>query len=114
MAKRIPSDMTAGEVGVAQIQVLSKSRPTFGEVLDIVSVDGHYGNANFLRPLQGQCSGVVARLRRDRALYRPPTPPRRGLEDAPRYTENALPLRTLIAGGHPMSSMPSSTRNSDR
>ena len=68
--KRIPSDMTAGEVGVAQIQVLSKSQSTFGEALDIENAIGR--------------------------------------------TENVLPLGTLIAGGHPMSSLPSRTRNSDR
>ena len=43
--KRIPSKMTAGEMGIAQIQELSKNRAELKEVLDIVAADGKYGNA---------------------------------------------------------------------
>ena len=59
--KRIPSDMTAGEMGIAQIKELSENRAKGQDVLDIVSADGKYGNAKFLRPLQGQCCGIVVR-----------------------------------------------------
>ena len=66
--KRIPSQMTAGEMGIAQIKALSENRANLPEVLDIVAADGKYGNARFLRPLQGQNCGLVVRMRRDRVL----------------------------------------------
>ena len=74
--KRIPSDMTAGEIGVEQIIVLSESRSELQDVLDIVSADGKYGNARFLRPLQDQRCGIVVRLRQDRTMYRAPEQPK--------------------------------------
>jgi hypothetical protein len=70
--KRIPSQMTAGEMGIAQIKKHSENRAGLQNVLDIVAADGKYGNAKFLRPLQGQNCGIVVRLRRDRVLYRAP------------------------------------------
>ena len=82
--KRISGDRTAGETGVAQIKALSESRAAFSEVLDIVAADGHYGNASFLRPLQGLHCGIVVRLRRDRVLYRASTPPRKRARGRPR------------------------------
>ncbi len=78
--KRIPSQMTAGEVGVMQIKELSQNRANLRKGLDIVAADARYGNAQFLRPLQGQHCGIVVRLRRDRVLYRAPKP----LEKRPR------------------------------
>lgn len=72
--KLIPGQMTAGEMGIDQIQKLSENREHLQDVLDIVAADGKYGNANFLRPLQGQNCGIVVRLRKDRVLYQaPPT-----------------------------------------
>ena len=82
--KRIPSDMTAGEMGIAQIKELSENRATLQDVLDIVSADGKYGNAKFLRPLQGQNCGIVVRLRRDRVLYQSPEQPKKRKPGRPR------------------------------
>ena len=82
--QRVPSDMTAVEVGITQIQELSKQRAAWSEVLDIVAADGKYGNAKFLRPLQGQACGLVVRLRRDRVLYRALEPPEKRKPGRPR------------------------------
>ena len=73
---RIPSSMTAGEVGIAQVKELSENRADLQEVLDIVAADGKYGNAHFLRPLQDQNCGIVVRLRQDRVLYQVPQLPK--------------------------------------
>ena len=75
--KRIPSHMTAVEMGVDQIKELSENRADLKDVLDIVAADGKYGNAKFLRPLQGQNCGIVVRLRRDRVLYHAPKQPKK-------------------------------------
>ena len=82
--KRIPSQMTVGEMGIAQIKELSDNRAHLSAVLDIVAADGKYGNAKFLRPLQGQNCGIVVRLRRDRVLYRAPQLPRKRKRGRPR------------------------------
>jgi hypothetical protein len=82
--KRISSNMTAGEVGIAQIQKLSEDRADLQNVLDIVAADGKYGNAKFLRPLQGQGCGLVVRLRRDRVLYRVPEQPKKRKRGRPK------------------------------
>lgn len=82
--KRIPSEMTAGEMGIAQIQELSKNRAELKEVLDIVAADGKYGNATFLRPLQDQNCGIVARFRKDRVLYQDPQQPQQRKRGRPR------------------------------
>jgi len=73
--KRIPSQMTVGEMGIAQIKALSQNRANLQDVLDIVAADGKYGNAKFLRPLQRQNCAIVVRLRRDRILYQAPKQP---------------------------------------
>jgi len=82
--KRIPSNMTAGEMGIAQIKKLSEDRADLQNVLDIVAADGKYGNAKFLRPLQSQGCGIVVRLRRDRVLYRVPEQPKKRKHGRPR------------------------------
>lgn len=82
--KRIPSSITAGEMGIAQIQELSENRAELKDVLDIVAADGKYGNARFLRPLQRQNCGIVVRLRQDRVLYQSPKQPRQRLRGRPR------------------------------
>jgi len=74
--KRIPSDESAISVGIEQIKALNDARQAYKDTLDIVAADGKYGNANFLRPLQDQCCGIVVRLRRDRVLYRTPEEPK--------------------------------------
>jgi len=70
--QRIPSQMTAVEMGITQVKELSRNRADLQDVLDIVAADGKYGNAKFLRPLQGLRCGIVVRLRRDRVMYRAP------------------------------------------
>jgi hypothetical protein len=82
--KRIPSEMTAVEMGIAQVKELSQNRAALPDVLDIVAGDGKYGNAKFLRPLQGQRCGIVVRLRRDRVLYWPPEQPQKRARGRPR------------------------------
>ncbi len=67
--QRIASTQTAREVGVQQIKALSEARRGYNEGLDIVAADAKYGNARFLRPLQGQPCGIVVRLRKDRVLF---------------------------------------------
>jgi hypothetical protein len=73
--RRVPSTKTAQEIGAEQIKGLAESRATCLEALDIVAVDGKYGNSGFLRSVQGLRNGTVARLRSDRVLYHPPPPP---------------------------------------
>lgn len=82
--QRIPSSATASEVGVQQVQALSETRRGYTEGLDIVAADAKYGNAGFLRPLQGQSCGIVVRLRQDRVLYRAPEPPSEKRRGRPR------------------------------
>jgi hypothetical protein len=72
--QRVPSTQTAQEVGAAQIKALAHARSACLEALDIVAVDGKYGNAPFLRSVKGLRSGIAARLRCDRVLYSPPPP----------------------------------------
>ena len=82
--KRLPSSMTAGEMGIAQIKELSENRADLQDVLDIVAADGKYGNAKFLRPLQGQNCGIVVRMRRDRVLFHAPKLPKNRKRGRPR------------------------------
>ena len=71
---RVPSTKKEWQVGVEQVQRLSEARQGYEQVLDIVTADAKYGNHKFLRPLRGQRCGLVAAMRRDRVLYRAPTP----------------------------------------
>jgi hypothetical protein len=82
--ERIASHETAREVGIAQIQALSQARQASSQGLDIVAADGKYGNAGFLRPLQGQNCGLVVRLRKDRVLYHPTEQPEKRKRGRPR------------------------------
>ncbi|HET8669869.1 MAG TPA: transposase, partial [Candidatus Saccharimonadales bacterium] len=68
------------EVGVAQIRQLGQARPAgIKDQLDVIVADGHYGNHLFFGPLQGEACAALARMRRDRVLYRDPGPyPGRG------------------------------------
>jgi hypothetical protein len=78
--RRISSEQTAQDVGVAQIQALAEARRDCLESLDIVPADGKYGNGRFLSRVSGLRVGIVTRLRSDRVFYRPaePTPGKRG------------------------------------
>lgn len=82
--KRIPGEKTAGEMGVSQIKALSENRADLEDVLDIVATDAKYGNAKFLRPLQGQNCAIVVRVRRDRVLYQKPEEPEKRERGRPR------------------------------
>jgi len=73
--RRVPSTMTAQEIGVEQIKSLAEVRAACLEALDIVAVDGKYGNSGFLRAVKGLRNGTIARLRSDRVLYHPPPSP---------------------------------------
>ena len=73
--RRVPSTKTAQEIGIEQIKSLSEIRAACLEALDIVAVDGKYGNSGFLRAVKGLRNGTVARLRSDRVLYHVPPPP---------------------------------------
>jgi hypothetical protein len=70
--RRVSSTQTAQEVGSAQIRALAQARSACVDALDIVAVDGKYGNAPFLRSVKELRSGTVARLRCDRVLYGTP------------------------------------------
>jgi hypothetical protein len=82
--ERIPSEMSAVEMGVSQVRNLGENRAQYRDTLDIVAADGKYGNAKFLRPLQGQPCGLVVRLRKDRVLYRVPKQPGKRKRGRPR------------------------------
>ena len=82
--RRIPSQMTAGEMGITQVKQLSENRADLQDVLDIVAADGKYGNAKFLRPLRDQHCGLVVRLRQDRVLYQEPEKPKKRKRGRPR------------------------------
>jgi hypothetical protein len=66
--RRVPSTKTAQEVGAEQIKGLAESRAACLEALDILAVDGKYGNSGFLRSVKGLQNGTVARLRSDQVL----------------------------------------------
>jgi hypothetical protein len=82
--QRIPSQMTAVEMGITQVKELSHNRADMRDVLDIVAADGKYGHAKFLRPLQGLHCGIVVRMRRDRVMYRAPRQPQKRKRGRPR------------------------------
>jgi len=73
--RRITSQQTAVEVGVAQVQELcGHRREEMAQWLHLMVGDGTYGNHQFLGPLKDEPCGVLVRLRRDRVLYRAPGP----------------------------------------
>ncbi len=99
--ERIPSQMTAVEIGITQVKELSKNRAHLKAVLDIVAADGKYGTAKFLRPLQGQHCGIVARLRRDRVLYWAPEQPKKRKRGRPRVHGERLAFKEPETWGTP-------------
>ncbi len=78
--RRISSDQTAQEAGVAHIQALAQARAGCAEALDIGVADGKYGNGRFLSRVSGLRVGMATRLRSDQVFYRPapPSPGKRG------------------------------------
>jgi DDE superfamily endonuclease len=73
--RRLPPEQTAVAVGVEQVQRLCQERQAQAPGSQtVVAADGGYGNHRFLGPLKGQPCCVVARLRRDRVLYRAAPP----------------------------------------
>jgi hypothetical protein len=71
--RRVVPTQTAVSVGVAQVKALCQARQEEAPgSRSVIAADGSYGNHEFLGPLKGEPCLVVARLRRDRVLYRAP------------------------------------------
>ena len=79
-SQRLKPEQSAIEVGVFQVKQLSQARSAGVEgAMDVIVADGHYGNHLFFGPLRDRPCAVLARMRRDRVLYRDPGPyPGRG------------------------------------
>jgi hypothetical protein len=74
-SQRLKPEHSAIEVGLAQVKQLGQARPAgIKDQLDVIVADGHYGNHLFFGPLQGEGCAALARMRRDRVLYRDPDP----------------------------------------
>jgi hypothetical protein len=70
---RVPSEKTDVEVGVEQVKQLCHARQTeMLRVFHLIVADGKYGNHNLLGPLKEEPCGVLARMRCDRVLHKPP------------------------------------------
>ncbi|HEX9618348.1 MAG TPA: hypothetical protein VGA03_13130 [Anaerolineales bacterium] len=63
--RRVPSTLTAQEVGAEQIKDLAQARAAFLEALDIIAADGKYGNAGFLRSVKGLRCGILSYAAQD-------------------------------------------------
>lgn len=71
--RRMTSQQTAVEVGVAQVKQLCRyRRAAMIKELHLIVGDCKYGNHEFLSPLKDEPCGALVRLRRDRVLYREP------------------------------------------
>jgi hypothetical protein len=99
--KRIPSEMSAVEMGIRQVKELSENRTACQNVLDIVAADGKYGNAKFLRPLQEGHCGIVVRLRRDRVLCWSPEQPQKRKRGRPRIHGRRFAFKEQETWGEP-------------
>jgi hypothetical protein len=83
--RRLLPTQTAVAVGVEQVKRLCEVRREVAPGSQtVIAADGSYGNHRFLGPLKGQPCIVVARLRRDRVLFRAPEP-YRGRGRPPRH-----------------------------
>ena len=73
--RRITSQQTAVEVGVAQVKQLCRHRrEEMAQWLYLIVGDGKYDNHRFLSPLKDEPCGILVRLRRDRVLFGEPGP----------------------------------------
>jgi len=86
---RVTPDSSDISVGIEQVKRLGQVRAGL-EGLDIVAGDCKYSQVKFLRGVQQTNCGKVARLRRDRVLYRRPEPkpnkgPGRPRKHGPRF-----------------------------
>jgi hypothetical protein len=71
--RRVPSQKTDIQVGVEQVKQLCRDRRVeMLHAFHLVVADGKYGNHSFLGPLQEEPCGVLARMRCDRVLHKPP------------------------------------------
>jgi len=98
--RRVPSTQTAQEIGAEQIKSLAEVRAECLEALDIVAVDGKYGNSGFLRAVKGLRNGTIARLRSDRVLYHSPPPPN-GKRGRPRVHGERFAFKEADTWGDP-------------
>jgi hypothetical protein len=70
---RVPSEKTDVEVGVEQVKQLCRERQVeMHHFFHLIVADGKYGNHSFLGPLKGEPCGILARMRCDRVLHKPP------------------------------------------
>jgi hypothetical protein len=73
--RRILSQQTAVEMGVAQAKQLCDERwEAMMQSFHLIAADGTYGNHRFLGPLKDEPCGIIVRFRRDRVLYGEPGP----------------------------------------
>lgn len=73
--RRLLPKETAVAVGVEQVTHLCQERQQQAPASQtVITADGSYGNHRFLRGLKEEPCVIVARLRRDRVLYRRPEP----------------------------------------
>jgi hypothetical protein len=73
--RRIPSQQTPTQMGVAQVKRLCRLRQReMKHWLYLIVGDGKYGNHHFLGPLKDEPCGALVRLRRDRVLHGVPGP----------------------------------------
>jgi hypothetical protein len=71
--RRVSSQQTEVEVGLAQVRRLCECRQAeMHQALHLIAADGKYGNHVFLGALKEEPCGVLVRLRGDRVLHRPP------------------------------------------
>jgi hypothetical protein len=73
--RRITSQRTPAEMGVAQVKQLCRLRwREMSQWLYLIVGHGKYGNHRFLGPLKDEPCGALVRLRCDRVLYGDPGP----------------------------------------
>ena len=112
--QRIPSTNTASEIGARQVKALGDAHRSVTEGLDIVAADAKYGNARFLRSLQGQSCGIVVRLRKDRVLRRALGPPSTKRCGRPRVHGARFAFKESDTWAHPLRSWRSNIRTGDK
>jgi hypothetical protein len=102
--RRVLPTQTAVSVGVAQVKALCQARKEEAPgSRTVIAADGSYGNHEFLGPLKEEACLVVARLRRDRVLYR--APGEYGGRGRPRKHGERLAFKEASTWGHPAESV---------